>query len=180
MILRVGPYLYRVNFIPDYVEHQGTQCLGLCDNDEQVITVSQRVSEAEQIQVLCHEYMEAWLYHFGRSTRDKEDYCDLFGMAMAQFVTDLTHQLKDWAQKDLRQPASLAAVPPKHQSGPATAGHAVPLSVRSSCVTRCPARQRLQSLPRIPQTFAVRVDRRLEPGADTASPPWIVHHLRRA
>ena len=50
-------------------------------------------SFAQQIQIICHEYMEAWLYHFGQPEPDKEAYCDLFGMAMAQFVMDFIRQL---------------------------------------------------------------------------------------
>lgn len=94
MILRVGPFLYRVRFVDGYIDHEGERCLGLCDNDAHELLVSTVVSEAQQIQVISHEYMEAWLYHFGANVRDKEDYCDLFGMAMTQFVLDLTRQLQ--------------------------------------------------------------------------------------
>lgn len=103
MILRVGPFLYRVRFVDGYIEHEGEKCLGLCDNDAHELLVSTTTHEAQQIQVICHEYMEAWLYHFGANIRDKEDYCDLFGMAMTQFVLDLTRQLQ--------QPTDSAAVP---------------------------------------------------------------------
>ncbi|MEX0653111.1 MAG: hypothetical protein WD534_14375 [Phycisphaeraceae bacterium] len=97
MILRVGPFLYRVRFVDGYIDHEGEKCLGLCDNDAHELLVSTVVSEAQQIQVISHEYMEAWLYHFGASVTDKEDYCDLFGMAMTQFVLDLTRQLRIFA-----------------------------------------------------------------------------------
>lgn len=97
MILRVGAFLYRVEFVPGYIIHEGERCLGLCDNDAHTIQVSTLTSLAQQVQVICHEYMEAWLYHFGQDMHDKESYCDLFGMAMTQFVLDLTHQLHAFA-----------------------------------------------------------------------------------
>lgn len=162
MILRVGPYLYRVNFIPDYVEHQGTQCLGLCDNDEQVITVSQRVSEAEQIQVLCHEYMEAWLYHFGRSTRDKEDYCDLFGMAMAQFISDLTHQLR------------VLADPPQD---PVAAKQRAARFRSPGFPLNCPP-DLLQRLPRLNRMKSVAMVRRLHATKPCDGGAWMVRHYQ--
>ncbi|MFA9477611.1 hypothetical protein ACERK3_04810 [Phycisphaerales bacterium AB-hyl4] len=100
MILRVGPFLYRVRFVDSYIEHEGEKCLGLCDNDAHELLVSTVVTEAQQIQVISHEYMEAWLFHFGENVADKEDYCDLFGMAMTQFVLDLTRQLQQPATQD--------------------------------------------------------------------------------
>jgi len=94
MLLRVGPFVYRVEKVAGYVEHEGEDCLGLCDNDEHILWLSERCSTAQQIQVLCHEYMEAWLYHFGQGVSDKEDWCDLFGLAMTQFVVDLMQTLR--------------------------------------------------------------------------------------
>ncbi|MEM9916193.1 MAG: hypothetical protein AAF911_14660 [Planctomycetota bacterium] len=94
MLLRVGPFVYRVEKVAGYVQHEGEDCLGLCDNDEHVLWLSERCSTAQQIQVLCHEYMEAWLYHFGQGVSDKEDWCDLFGLAMTQFVMDLMQTLR--------------------------------------------------------------------------------------
>ncbi|MEM1027367.1 MAG: hypothetical protein AAGJ38_04725 [Planctomycetota bacterium] len=94
MHLRVGPFVYRVEKVAGYVQHDGEDCLGLCDNDEHVLWLSERCSTAQQIQVLCHEYMEAWLYHFGQGVSDKEDWCDLFGLAMTQFVMDLMQTLR--------------------------------------------------------------------------------------
>ncbi len=102
MIMRVGPFLYRVEFVDDYITHEGQPCLGLCDNDAQVLYVARIGSEAQQIQVLCHEYMEAWMYQFGpdvaepdnRVTIDKEALCDLCGLAMTQFAVDLMHEVR--------------------------------------------------------------------------------------
>lgn len=91
MNLRIGPYVYRVHQVTGYLMHEGRQCLGLCDNDRHEIFVSDVPSESQQVQVVCHEYMEAWLYHFGQDLVDdpaKEAWCDLFGMAMAQFAFD--------------------------------------------------------------------------------------------
>lgn len=97
MNLRVGPFVYRVQFVEGLIEHEGRQCLGLCDNDAHVILVARHGNEAQQIQVVCHEYMEAWVYHFGQGMTDKEAMCDLFGMAMTQFTLDLMHQMRCWA-----------------------------------------------------------------------------------
>lgn len=97
MNLRVGPFVYRVQFVEGLIEHEGRQCLGLCDNDAHVILVARHGSEAQQVQVVCHEYMEAWVYHFGQGMTDKEAMCDLFGMAMTQFTLDLMHQMRRWA-----------------------------------------------------------------------------------
>ncbi|MFA9477612.1 hypothetical protein ACERK3_04815 [Phycisphaerales bacterium AB-hyl4] len=58
MILRVGPFLYRVRFVDGYIDHEGEPCLGLCDNDAHELLVSTTVNEAQQIQVICLEYME--------------------------------------------------------------------------------------------------------------------------
>ncbi len=115
MTLRVGPYLYRVRYVEGYIEHEGHACLGLCDNEAHVIYISDQITEAEQIQTLCHEYMEAWIHHFGQSpgrsdadTRGaadndlaadahKEAWCDLFGLAMTQFIVDWMHQVRRFA-----------------------------------------------------------------------------------
>jgi hypothetical protein len=94
MNLRVGPFVYRVELVPGYIPFEGDDCLGLCDNEHHLILVSDRCSDAQRVQVLCHEYMEAWLYHFGQNLRDKEAWCDLFGLAMAGFVLDLMRTLR--------------------------------------------------------------------------------------
>lgn len=94
MNLRVGPYIYRVHQVPGYLEHDGRQCLGLCDNERHEIFVSDVPNESQQVQIVCHEYMEAWMYHFGHDMIEhpaKEAMCDLFGMAMAQFAFDFMH-----------------------------------------------------------------------------------------
>ena len=98
MILRVGPFNYRVRFVEGYIDHEGQPCLGLCDNDTHELFISTVPGLAQQIQVIGHEYLEAWIYHFGANLKDKEDYCDLFGLALAQFVLDLTHQLHRFSQ----------------------------------------------------------------------------------
>ncbi|MCC7145689.1 MAG: hypothetical protein IT443_04520 [Phycisphaeraceae bacterium] len=94
MNLRVGPFVYRIQFVHGHIQHEGQACLGLCDNDQHLILISDQASESQQIQITCHEYMEAWLFHFGANIADKEDYCDLFGLAMTQFVMDLMQQLR--------------------------------------------------------------------------------------
>ena len=98
MILRVGPFLYRVHFVEEELVHEGERCLGLCDNETHDIYVAANTSFAQQIQIISHEYMEAWIYHFGQSEPDKEAYCDIFGMAMAQFIMDLVRQFDHLAR----------------------------------------------------------------------------------
>lgn len=131
MTLRVGPYLYRVRYVEGYIEHEGHACLGLCDNEAHVIHISNQMTEAEQIQTLCHEYMEAWIHHFGQGLRPseadhadaasgdlaaderKEAWCDLFGLAMTQFLVDWMHQVRRFAdqaeQSGTARPGSRAA-----------------------------------------------------------------------
>ncbi len=95
MNLRVGPYVYRVRQVHGLIDHEGEACLGLCDNQLHELLVSDQASTAQQIQVLCHEYIEAWIHHFGQNLDDKEDYCDLFGLAMTQFVMDYTRSVRE-------------------------------------------------------------------------------------
>ncbi len=94
MLLKVGPFVYRVVLVAGYIEHDGEDCLGLCDNETHELFISDRCSTAQQVQVIAHEYMEAWIYHFGRDGMDKEAWCDLFGLAMTQFVLDLMQTLR--------------------------------------------------------------------------------------
>ena len=103
MILRVGPYLYRVQSVRGYVRHKGRKCLGLCDNDRHVLLVSDAASEAQRVQIVCHEYVEAWLHHFGgelKTIPGKEALCDLFGIAMTQFAMDFIHQVRQGDRPD--------------------------------------------------------------------------------
>ncbi len=86
LTVRVGPLEYDVALVTGYIRHEGEDCLGLCDNEKQQLLISDRASAAQRVAVFCHEYMEAWLYHFGGQEKDKEGYCDLFGLAMTQFV----------------------------------------------------------------------------------------------
>jgi len=88
MRLRVGPFTYQVRWLAGYIEYAGERCLGLCDNEQHALLISDRASPMQQLQVLCHEYMEAWVYHFAGERPSKEDYCDLFGLAMAQLIAD--------------------------------------------------------------------------------------------
>jgi hypothetical protein len=88
MQLRVGPFIYQVRWVEDYIDYAGQRCLGLCDNEQHELIVSTQTGPMQQVQVLCHEYMEAWVYHFAGEKPTKEDYCDLFGLAMTQLVDD--------------------------------------------------------------------------------------------
>ena len=158
MHLRVGPFIYRVEKVAGYVEFEGEDCLGLCDNDTQVLYVSQRCSTAQQIQVLCHEYMEAWIYNFGQGELDKEAWCDLFGLAMTQFVMDLMQTLREqgsslWDQGGAGADATGEAgdadaddrTPRRAQAGPPRTGQASntrePVSARRARRARVPIRE---------------------------------------
>lgn len=100
MEFRVGPYVYTVRQVAGYIDHEGESCLGLCDNHRHELLISDQASPAQQLQVLCHEFMEAWVYHFGANLSDKEDYCDLFGLAMTQFVLDLVADMQPMFKPD--------------------------------------------------------------------------------
>lgn len=94
MQFRVGPFTYRLIVTSGDIDFEGEPCLGLCDNESHQMFISDRCRGPQRLQVLCHEYMEAWLYHFGQGIQSgeapaKEAWCDLFGLAMAQFVGDL-------------------------------------------------------------------------------------------
>jgi hypothetical protein len=99
MNFRVGPFVYRVVRVAGYIEHGGELCLGLCDNERHELRISDQASEAQQVQIICHEYMEAWLFHFAPhlagDVQAKEQWCDLFGLAMTQFVLDLVRTLRE-------------------------------------------------------------------------------------
>jgi hypothetical protein len=190
MTLRVGPYLYRVRYVEGYIDHEGQPCLGLCDNQAQVIYVSDQVSAAEQIQTLCHEYMEAWIYHFGQGLEQtgsgtecgtepgahagvrpgmqpgvqpgsggddlmwhprKEAWCDLFGMAMTQFIVDWMHQVRRFAGQadaatmpDDGPPVSTGNAP---QDGVHVGPHATARAAGRPCATR---RRKACAPPRTP------------------------------
>ena len=75
---------------------RGKKLLGLCDNERHELLISDQASTAQQIQTVCHEYLEAWIYHFGQklNDQDKEIYCDLFGLAMTQFVLDFIQSFR--------------------------------------------------------------------------------------
>ena len=97
MILRVGPYHYRIKLVEGYIVYEGKNCLGLCDNDRHEILVSDIANESQQVQIICHEYMEAWIYHFADHLAcepAKEAFCDLFGLAMTQCILDFVSQFR--------------------------------------------------------------------------------------
>ena len=103
MRLKVGPYIYTVRLVEGAIEHEGDRCLGLCDNERHEILVADVATEVQQVQVICHEYMEAWIYHFASHLADddaKESFCDLFGVAMAQCMLDFIGQFRGqlWGQ----------------------------------------------------------------------------------
>jgi len=104
MKLRVGPYLYHVRVVPGYIRHDGRDCLGLCDNEAHELLISDVPSAAQRVQVVCHEYLEAWIYHFGHDLIDhpaKEAICDLMGMAMTQFTLDFIHTIRQMDRCDI-------------------------------------------------------------------------------
>jgi hypothetical protein len=122
MRLRVGPFVYEVRWVEGPLEHDGRPCLGLCDNEQHILWVAGVGSHAQQVQVLLHEYCEAWVYQFGEGLADdpekKERWCDLFGLAMTQFVTDLmaTLRLEGWPIPPPEPAASLAESGPSARS----------------------------------------------------------------
>lgn len=135
MLLKVGPFVYHVRLVAGFIRHEGEDCLGLCDNESHELFVSDRCSPAQQVQVICHEYMEAWIYHFGQDGMDKEAWCDLFGLAMTQFVIDLMQTLrmdgKAWLQDVVEMPPPGTTPPPPPEDRPprATRGRRPAVSV---------------------------------------------------
>jgi len=149
MILRVGAFLYRVHFVDEPIYHAGERCLGLCDNEAHEIFVSTQTSFAQQVHIVCHEYMEAWFYHFGRPRTEsasptdqhaahaaKEHDCDLFGMAMAQFVMDLMHQLDQLGAAVPENPPEPATSPEHAPADPAIATKLADAAARAGLSVR--------------------------------------------
>jgi hypothetical protein len=66
------PFVYRVQVVEGYIRFEGDDCLGLCDNEAHEVLVSDHCYLAQQMQVICQEYMEAWIYHFGQGEMEKE------------------------------------------------------------------------------------------------------------
>ncbi len=144
MDFKVGPYIYRVTMARGYLELDGQRCLGLCDHEQHALEVSDQCSPAQRVQVICHEYMEAWLYHFGHAGMDKEAYCDLFGLAMTQFAMD---HVPKWCQ-------GVPPVPGPQQTG------------SGPCVDRCPlpgAEAETQADRQRPRVTGVRVTEHFAP-----------------
>ena len=88
MRFQVGPFTYSVRRVSGYIEFNGQRLLGLADHEQHELLISDRVNLTQQVQVLGHEIMEAWIYQHG-APRDKESACDLFGTALTAFTMDL-------------------------------------------------------------------------------------------
>jgi len=168
----VGPYDYSVRVVAGYIVHEGENCLGLCDNEKHEILISDQASPAQQIQVACHEYMEAWVYHFGANLVDKEDYCDLFGLAMTQFLMDFMRDiqpvLKPQAAANvesfLREQLKLSpALPAENTAELTTPQHT--------------SNQPTSPITTMPADKPFRVTRIYEPPAAGSSEPWMLRVL---
>ena len=178
MMLRVGPYLYRVEPVHGYINHQGKKCLGLCDNDRHVLLVSDVATEAQQVQVICHEYIEAWLHHFGREFKrlpGKEALCDLFGLAMTQFALDFIHEMRHHSQ-----PPDPAPPPPTDLAPMPTAIAAVPRAPQRPLeTTAAPAFAKLggdglHAQRRYAEASTSRGDAHIDPLDDGTDTQWHV------
>lgn len=163
MEFRVGPYLYTVRQVAGYIDHQGEPCLGLCDNEKHEMLISDQASAAQQIQVVCHEYMEAWVYHFGANLTDKEDYCDLFGLAMAQFVMDF---IKD--MQPVLQPDAAGAV-----------AKLIPQADRASTTTADMSQEHSPMLTAPQEGGPYRVTRIYEPSPKGSTQPWLMRVIEQ-
>jgi hypothetical protein len=173
MEFRVGPYLYAVRPVAGYIDHQGQRCLGLCDNERHELLISDQASPAQQIQVACHEYMEAWVYHFGANLTDKEDYCDLFGLAMTQFIMDLIRDLRPMLKPEAAQALDLLhGAPPAPGMTPGIASGIAPENVAS-------VRAGMGHLPR-PDPGSYRVTRIYEPAPNGSAEPWLMRVVKPA
>lgn len=163
MHLKVGPFVYRVVFVEGFVEHDGAECLGLCDHERHEITISRSVSEAQQIQVIGHEYMEAWVYHFGADLADdaaqKERWCDLFGAAMTQFVMDLVRTMREAGATDGWTEPEAEAGPPAAATGQAPPTRRAGVSTkprRTADSPESPARRNVEARLRAEVMAALR------------------------
>jgi hypothetical protein len=167
MEFRVGPYLYAVRPVAGYIDHQGQRCLGLCDNERHELLISDQASPAQQIQVACHEYMEAWVYHFGANLTDKEDYCDLFGLAMTQFIMDLIRDLRPMLKPEAAQALDLLHAPVPGSVPGTTPGHIAPAHA-------------VNGHPPQPDPGSYRVTRIYEPAPDGSPEPWLMRVVKPA
>ena len=163
----VGPYVYSVRQVRGYIVHEGENCLGLCDNEKHEMLISDQASPAQQIQVACHEYMEAWVFHFGANLKDKEDYCDLFGLAMTQFLMDFMRDI----QPLLKPEAAANVASLLHEQLNLSA--ALPAEAGAEVNASSP------SITTMPADKAFRVTRIYEPPAAGSSEPWMLPVLSR-
>ena len=93
MFVHVGPFRYRIRLVHGYIQHQGEDCFGLCDNLQQQILISDIPPERQRLQVFFHELMHAWWYHFDVDPNDQEAVVDLVGIAMTDFITQALQKL---------------------------------------------------------------------------------------
>jgi hypothetical protein len=89
MDLHIGPLVYRVYLWPGFIQHEGEQCLGLCDHDRQYVLISDTVNDDRRMQVLCHEAWHTWRHHFASQCSTPEGEADLVGMMFVQLMKDL-------------------------------------------------------------------------------------------
>lgn len=94
MHVNVGPFRYEIRLVHGYIRHEGTDCLGLCDNIAQCILISDVPGESQRLQVFFHELMHAWWYHFGVDAADEEAVVDLVGVAMTDFLLQAVRQFR--------------------------------------------------------------------------------------
>jgi hypothetical protein len=70
--ITVGPYLYRVTLksAREMCTKEGTECLGLCDNDGLEISILRSLQKAKKREVLLHEILHSAAYCSGRNPED--------------------------------------------------------------------------------------------------------------
>ena len=89
MELNIGPFIYRVYLWHGLIEHEGQQCIGLCDHDQRCVLISDTVSDEQRMQVLCHEAWHAWRHHFAGQSKTAEGEADLVGLVLVGLIKDL-------------------------------------------------------------------------------------------
>lgn len=123
MFVNVGPFRYKVVLVHGHIDHEGEDCLGLCDNIRQKILISDIPPERQRLQVFFHELMHAWWYHFDVNPADQEAVVDLVGIAMTDFVLQALKKLdREELERALMPTRNLTAdQPARSDTAPKTA-----------------------------------------------------------
>jgi len=132
MLIRVGPYRYRVELVNGYVEHEQTLWLAVTDHQRHLIRVSDRVADEDRLRVMLSELMQAWWNAYDSAETSETTVIDAMVSGMVDLLDQLAPRLSGKAM-----PAgvdqiieALATTSPKAE--PTTTGRANALSEQAS------------------------------------------------